>query len=128
MDPRQPQHAFTRPPERSLIHNPNHQPPQTSQSQPQPYGSYPPPAPQPHHVPFTADPYPSTRRDPFLPSASQGHARKGSYGMHGGEGLGERHGPWANTGTIYSRGSHFPRLAAAVQRVKRRRSGYSSVS
>jgi hypothetical protein len=110
MDPRPPpqqqQHAYSRPPpERTLIHNPNHQPPQGSQ--PPPYANYP-PASQPQstmHMPFTADPYPPSRRDPFMPTAAH-HARRSSYGVRGsgGEapraGPDERHGAWGNTGTI----------------------------
>ncbi|KAF2873091.1 hypothetical protein BDV95DRAFT_371367 [Massariosphaeria phaeospora] len=109
MDPRQPQHPFTRPTERPLIHNPNHQPsPQTSQAsqatQAQPFAGYP-PASQPQlpiHVPFSADPYPASRRDPFLHSAAQ-HARRSSYGVQtkgASQAQGERHGGWANTGTM----------------------------
>ncbi|KAF2790224.1 Rxt3-domain-containing protein [Melanomma pulvis-pyrius CBS 109.77] len=106
MDPRQPPHPFTRPPDRSLIHNPNHQPPAPPPSQPQqPFAGYPPPTSQPQlpvHVPFSADPYPSTRHDPFLPSPAQQHVRRSSYGIHG-EALPpaqperERHGGWGHT-------------------------------
>ncbi|KAF2741007.1 Rxt3-domain-containing protein [Polyplosphaeria fusca] len=101
MDSRQPQHPFTRPPDRPLIRNPNHQsPPQPSQTQPFP--SYAPPAShaqQPAlHVPFQTGP--SSRHDPFYPSSTHHHARQASYGAHGGESAapaqGERHG-WANT-------------------------------
>lgn len=110
MDHRPPQHAFPRPPpERMLIHNPNHQPqqnkqPQPAQSQP-PYANYPAASqPQPPiHIPFTADPYLQSRRDPFLPPTAH-HARRSSYGIHGGEGPppgpGERHGGWGKTGTF----------------------------
>ncbi|KAF2708399.1 Rxt3-domain-containing protein [Pleomassaria siparia CBS 279.74] len=130
MDSRQPQHPFTRPPERSLIHNPNHQQSAPQPSQPQsPFPGYAPPTSQPQlpvHVPFSADPYPTARRDPFLPSPTaqqqqqqqhqqhqqqhqqqqQHHVRRSSYGIHGGEGIPpaqgerERHGGWGNTGTI----------------------------
>lgn len=105
MDARQ-SHPFARPPERTLIHNPNHQsppqPPQT-QTQTQPFAGYPPATSQPQppvHVPFSTDPYPSTRRDPFLPPTSQ-HVRRSSYGVVGAECTpqGERHGGWGNTGT-----------------------------
>jgi hypothetical protein len=117
MDPRQPQHPFTRPPERSFIHNPNHQQsaPQPSQPQ-QPFPGYAPPTSQPQlpiHVPFSADPYPTARRDPFLPSAAQQHVRRSSYGMHGGEGVPqgqgerERHAGWGNTGTNCGCGPHI---------------------
>jgi hypothetical protein len=117
MNPHQPQHPFTRPPERTLIHNPNHQPPPAQSSQPPSYAGYS-QASQPQvpvHVPFSADPYPSTRRDPFLPSTAQ-HGRKGSYGMMGGDGppgSGERHAAWGNTGTVCSRGSSFLEPSAA---------------
>ncbi|KAF1997872.1 hypothetical protein P154DRAFT_578404 [Amniculicola lignicola CBS 123094] len=117
MDPRLPPHPFTRP-ERSLIHNPNHQ----SSSQPPPTGpsySYPPASqPQPPvHVPFNADPYPPARRDPFLPSAAHQHARRSSYGLHGEggpPGQGERHTGWGNTGTLSARGSHILEGPAVV--------------
>ena len=113
MDPRQSRPPYSRPPERPLIHNPNHAGPPSSQPPAQPsYSSYPPSSSQPQppvHIPFSSDPYPSTRRDPFLPSASQGHARSGSYGLHRPEppppAQGERPGGWGNTGTIYSCGS-----------------------
>jgi hypothetical protein len=112
---------FPRPPERTLIHNPNHQNPQTSQTS-QSYTSYPPPASQPQpalHVPFASGPYPPSRRDPFLPSAAQ-HVRRGSYGLHGAEGAlpgpPERHGGWGNTGTNCSCGSSLLRQHSAVVR------------
>ncbi|KAF2464961.1 Rxt3-domain-containing protein [Lindgomyces ingoldianus] len=112
MDPRQPQHPFSRPPERPLIHNPNHQTPSQS-PQTQSYSSYPPPASQPQppvHVPFTTDPYSSSRRDPFFPTAAQQHARRSSYGMHGGDAAppaqGERHGGWGNTAGLHASHPH----------------------
>ncbi|KAF2116569.1 histone deacetylation protein Rxt3-domain-containing protein [Lophiotrema nucula] len=110
MDPRQTQHPFTRPPERSLIHNPNHQP-GPPPSQPSSFAGYPPASQpqQPVHIPFSADPYPSSRRDPFLPSGAH-HARRSSYGLHGDAAItpaqGERAGGgWGNTGTNCGCGS-----------------------
>jgi len=74
MDSRQP-HPFSRPPDRPLIHNPNHQ----AGPQPQHPPFYPPVSQQPPlQVPF---PDPFQRRDPFMPSA-QGQ-RRDSYGMGG---------------------------------------------
>ncbi|ORY18677.1 histone deacetylation protein Rxt3-domain-containing protein [Clohesyomyces aquaticus] len=112
MDSRPPQHPFSRPPDRPLIHNPNHQPsPQPSQSHS--YSSYPPPAshPQPPvHVPFTADPYTASRRDPFFPTAAHQHARRSSYGLPGGDvlppGQGERHGGWNNSAGLQHASHH----------------------
>ncbi|KAF2257048.1 hypothetical protein BU26DRAFT_513770 [Trematosphaeria pertusa] len=114
MDSRQP-HPLARPPERTLIHNPNHQSP----SQPphtQPFPGYAPATSQPQppvHVPFTADPYPTSRRDPFLPPASQ-HVRRSSYGVPGAEGTaqGDRHGAWGNIGTLRGCGPHSRTLTA----------------
>lgn len=102
MDTRQPAPPpFQRPPDRHMIHNPNHQP--ASQS----YPSYPPPTSQPQqplHVPFVADPYAASRRDPFLPTASQ-HARRSSQGIHDGDNAQqahpERQGGWTNTGMAH---------------------------
>ncbi|KAJ4989290.1 histone deacetylation protein rxt3 [Stagonosporopsis vannaccii] len=110
MDARQPAPPFTRPPDRHLIHNPNHQPPSAHA-----YPSYPPstqppqaqPAPQaqqtqtqqPMHVPFSTstDPYASARRDPFLPPTSH-HARHRSHGaLEGAQTHNERSGDWGNT-------------------------------
>ena len=111
MDTRPP-HPFTRPPERTLIHNPNHQshpshhpssqPPQ--QAHTQPYAGYPPPTSQPQppaQMSYAADPYLASRRDPFMPPASH-HVRRSSYGLHGAEAAprNERHDGWGNTGTL----------------------------
>ncbi|OCK80846.1 Rxt3-domain-containing protein [Lepidopterella palustris CBS 459.81] len=109
MDPRQSQHPFNRPADRPLIHNPNHQsapPPQ----QPQSYSGYPTPVSQPQppvHVPFS-DPYTSSRRDPFLPTASP-QPRRGSYGLHNGDGISAiqpdrkaMNGSWGNTAALNS--------------------------
>jgi hypothetical protein len=103
MDARQPAPLppFQRPPDRHMIHNPNHQPPTQS------YASYGPPNSQPQqplHVPLAQDPYAASRRDPFRPAGSQ-HVRNGSRGIHGGEAVpqaqGERQDGWAHTGTGY---------------------------
>jgi hypothetical protein len=99
MDARQP--AFQRPPDRPMIHNPNHQP------SPQAYATYPPPTSQPQqplHVPFSQDPYTTARRDPFLPTTSQ-HIRRSSQDTPGGDNApqaqSERQGGWTHTGTEY---------------------------
>lgn len=120
MDARQPAPPFTRPPDRHLIHNPNHQPPATAAAAAaatHAYPSYPPstqPQPQPPqpgqhplHMPYAAsnDPYATSRRDPFLPQASH-HVRQRSHGAV--EGVShvhaERNGNWGNTGTQYNGG------------------------
>jgi hypothetical protein len=105
MDARQP-HPFTRPPERTMVHNPNHpiHPPPSQQAHTQPYAGYPPTTSQPQppvHLPYAADPYQVPRRDPFIPAGSH-HVRRSSYGLHGPDGAppNERHGAWANTGTL----------------------------
>jgi hypothetical protein len=99
MDARQPAPPpFQRPPDRHMIHNPNHQPAPPS------YAAYPPTsqAQQPLHVPFAPDPYAASRRDPFLPTAAQ-HARHGSQGTPAGDNAppapAERQGGWTHTGT-----------------------------
>jgi len=93
MDSRQ-SHPFSRPPDRPLIHNPNHQ----TGPQPQHPPFYPPVSQQPPlQVPF---PDPFQRRDPFMPSA-QGQ-RRDSYGIGGRDTLGLNGdrpplgGPWGN--------------------------------
>ncbi|KAF2622647.1 Rxt3-domain-containing protein [Macroventuria anomochaeta] len=103
MDARQPAPPSTRPPDRHLIHNPNHQPP-TAHA----YPGYPPSTQpqqpqqpqQPLHVPFatSTDPYATSRRDPFLPQASH-HARQRSHGAPEGASQAhtERNGGWGNT-------------------------------
>jgi hypothetical protein len=122
MDARQPAPPFTRPPDRHLIHNPNHQPPATAaaaaaathaypsyppSTQPQPQPQPPLPGQHPLHVPYAAsnDPYATSRRDPFLPQASH-HVRQRSHGAV--EGVShvhaERNGNWGNTGTQYNGG------------------------
>ncbi|KAH5396376.1 hypothetical protein HBI32_202510 [Parastagonospora nodorum] len=98
MDARQA--AFQRPPDRPMIHNPNHQP------SPQTYTGYAPPTPQPQqpqqplHVPFSQDPYAAARRDPFLPTTAQ-HVRRSSQGISGGDNApqpqAERQGGWTHT-------------------------------
>ena len=121
MDPR----PFTRPPERALIHNPNHQ---------QPFPGFSPPTSQPQlpvHVPFSTDPYSVARRDPFLPSTAQQHVRRRSYGIHGAEGAQserERHGGWGNTGTICACDSSTFNANGVVQRGRIRCSGSRSMS
>lgn len=103
MDARQPPPPFQRPPDRPMLHNPNYPPPTA-----QPYAAYPPTTAQPQqplHVPFVADPYAASRRDPFFPAASQ-HARHSSQGTLGGDNApqaqAERQGNWAQSGTGYN--------------------------
>ncbi|KAK8165576.1 histone deacetylation protein Rxt3-domain-containing protein [Phyllosticta citrichinensis] len=87
--------APPRPPDRPLVHNPNHLSPTTTQ-QPYPpqYAPHAPPPPPaasqpPLHVPYN-DVF--ARRDPFLPAAPP---RRGSYGLPGRDG-------WApNNGTAH---------------------------
>lgn len=128
MDARQPAPPFTRPPDRHLIHNPNHQPPATAAAAAaatHAYPSYPPstqPQPQPPqpgqhplHMPYAAsnDPYATSRRDPFLPQASH-HVRQRSHGAV--EGVShvhaERNGNWGNTGTQYNGGFSWGAMAS----------------
>jgi hypothetical protein len=109
MDARQqPAPPFPRPPDRHLIHNPNHQPP-TAHAYPAYPPSTQPPQPQqaqqtqqPLHVPFATatDPYAASRRDPFFPQTSN-HARQHSHGAPDGasQAHNERNGGWGNTGT-----------------------------
>lgn len=101
MDARPPMQPFTRPPDGSMIHNPNHHQPSPSyppSSQPQ----QPQQGQQPLHVPFSTstDPYATSRRDPFLPPSSH-HARQRSHGALEGASQvhGEKNGSWGNTGT-----------------------------
>ncbi|XPS72126.1 hypothetical protein M3J09_004296 [Ascochyta lentis] len=103
MDTRQPAPPFTRPPDRSLIRNPNHQPP-TAHA----FAGYPPSTQsqqpqqpqQPLHVPFSTstDPYATTRRDPFLPQTSH-HARHRSHGApeSASQAHNEGNGGWGST-------------------------------
>jgi hypothetical protein len=90
---------FQRPPDRPMIHNPNHPP------QPQAYAGYPSAATQQQralHVPFSPDPYAASRRDPFLPAAPQ-HARRTSQSIPGEpsavQSQAERYGDWTHAGT-----------------------------
>ncbi|KAF2277679.1 Rxt3-domain-containing protein [Westerdykella ornata] len=127
MDSRAP-HPYPRAPsERTLIHNPNHPPQQqslqssqSSQAPPPPppppsFAGYPPASqPQPTvHAAFTADPYPSPRRDPFLPGTAH-HARRSSYGINVGEGPhqhpDDRRPGWGNTAATVqgAQASHPP--------------------
>ena len=131
MDARQPAPPpFQRPPDRHVIHNPNHQP------QAQPYAGYPPPSSQPQqplHVPFSPDPYATSRRDPFLPTSAQ-HVRRSSQGIHGGGNAppaqAERQAGWTHTGTGYIFGfgfRHSSRAAPSLSRVFFRGSGQARV-
>lgn len=100
MDARQPAPPpFTRPPDRPLIHNPSLQPTPFSPSASQP--------PQ-LHVPFAADPYATSRRDPFLPQGPR-HVRRSSHRAGSSDGApqayAEPQGGWTNTGTDYGWGS-----------------------
>ncbi|CAI6339557.1 unnamed protein product [Periconia digitata] len=97
MDARQP-HPFTRPPDRPLMHNPNHS---SGPPPPPTFKNYPPVTTQPFHPPtYAQDPYPTARRDPFFPPSSQ-HNRQASYGVVGPEGPLQpndgRQGGWGNT-------------------------------
>src|SRR5690242_14094592 len=114
MDARPPAPPFTRPPDRHLIHNPNHQPPTTAHV----YPSYAPSSQaqpsqqaqqaqqtqqtqqtqQPMHVPFatSTDPYATSRRDPFLPQTSH-HVRQRSHGaLEGAQAHNERSREWGH--------------------------------
>jgi hypothetical protein len=102
MDARQPAPPpFQRPPDRHMLHNPNHQP------SPQSYAAYTPPTSQPQqplHVPFSSDPYAVSRRDPFLPTASQ-HVRRTSQGgdmATQAQAQAERQGGWTHAGTEHT--------------------------
>lgn len=77
MNPQPPQHSFSRPQDRPLIHNPNHQP-TPQQPQHPPFSSFAPNVSQaPVHIPF-ADPF-QRRGDPFMPNPQ--HQRRASYGI-----------------------------------------------
>lgn len=113
MDARQPAPPLTRPPDRPLIHNPNHQPPAAHAAAGYPPSTQPTQPQQPLHVPFatSTEPYATSRRDPFLPQASH-HARQRSHGApeNATQAHTERNGGWASTGTHYT--GHFLWLGA----------------
>jgi hypothetical protein len=103
MDTRQPPPPFQRPPDRPVLHKAAY-----PSSTAQPYAAYLPTTSQPQqplHVPFVADPYAASRRDPFFPAAAQ-HARPNSQGILGGDSApqaqAEQQGNWAQSGTGYT--------------------------
>lgn len=128
MDARQqPAPPFTRPPDRSMIHNPNHHPP-TAHAYPPPstqQAAAPPLPPQqgqqPLHVPFSTstDPYATARRDPFFPQRSN-HVRQRSHGAPdaASQAHHERNGGWGNTGTHTGRVPLIARARTALCRVQ----------
>ena len=84
----------SRPPERGLIHNPNHQQPSQQRSS---FPTFPPPpvSQAPVHVPFSADPF--SRRDPFINSDQ--HNRRESLGhqnRESGASSSSERGGWIN--------------------------------
>ncbi|KAI9712851.1 MAG: hypothetical protein M1820_001473 [Bogoriella megaspora] len=112
MDHRQQQQP-ARPPERGLVHNPNHpQPP----LQPPSFAQYPAPPPvtsAPVHIPYTNDPFP--RRDPFLGSSQNN--RHDSYGYQhretGTSTVGDR-GGWSGGATATAAHHSQPPSASAT--------------
>lgn len=108
MDARPPHPFSHRPPLHAQSNNhPPPSPPQHSLAPPPHFGGYAPatsqPQPQPQppiHMPFSADPYPSARRDPFFPHAAAQHAHHVSAPEHAP--AGDRQFGWGGTGTLDS--------------------------
>ena len=104
MDARQPHPFSQRPPAHGQSNHPPPSPPHHSNPPPH-FGGYTPatsqPQPQPPvHMPFSADPYPSARRDPFFPQAAAQHVHHVSPPEHAPPG--DRQFGWGGTGTLDS--------------------------
>ncbi|KAK8248279.1 histone deacetylation protein Rxt3-domain-containing protein [Phyllosticta capitalensis] len=110
---RQTQAPPPRPPDRPLVHNPNHLSPTTTQqpAYPPQYAAPPPAASQPPlHVPYN-DVF--SRRDPFLPAAP---ARRGSYGMPSRDGWAPNNGqPHAHEAALHPNPHSHPQHQSAPQ-------------
>lgn len=108
MDARPPHPFSHRPPLHAQSNShPPPSPPQHPLAPPPHFGGYAPatsqPQPQPQppiHMPFSADPYPSARRDPFFPHAAAQHAHHVSAPEHAP--AGDRQFGWGGTGTLDS--------------------------